>query len=86
MIDAHEVCAYSMRMPKKAVNLSIDADLLAKAREEAVNLSSLFEEALKESIREKEERRWREENKKAIDAYNEFVGEHGVFAEGFRSF
>lgn len=75
-----------MRMPKKAVNLSVDADLLAKARETEVNLSSLFEEALKESIREKEERRWREENKKAIHAYNEFVREHGVFAEGFRSF
>ncbi len=75
-----------MRMPKKAVNLSIDADLLARAREIDVNLSSLFEDALREGIREREEQRWREENKKAIDAYNEFVREHGVFAEGFRSF
>lgn len=75
-----------MRMAKKAVNLSVDADLLAKARAEEVNLSSLFEDALKESIRGKEERRWREENRKAIEAYNEFVREHGVFAEGFRSF
>lgn len=73
-------------MSKKAVNLSIDADLLAQAREARLNLSSLFEEALSKRIRAEEERRWREENKAAIEAANRFTEEHGIFGEEFRSF
>ena len=73
-------------MSKKAVNLSIDADLLAQAREARLNLSSLFEEALSKRVRAEEERRWREENKAAIKATNRFTEEHGIFGEDFRSF
>jgi len=75
-----------MRMPKKAVNLSIDADLLARAKAEHVNLSSVLEAALSKSVREREEARWREENKAAIEAYNRFTEETGIFGEEFRSF
>lgn len=75
-----------MRMPKKAVNLSVDAGLLAKAREQQMNLSSLLEEALSKSVREKEEKRWREENKAAIEASNRFTDDTGIFGEDFRSF
>ncbi|MDZ4382604.1 MAG: type II toxin-antitoxin system CcdA family antitoxin [Parvibaculum sp.] len=73
-------------MPKKAVNLSVDADLLARAKAEHVNLSSLLEAALSKSVREREEARWREENKAAIEAYNHFTEENGIFGEDFRSF
>lgn len=75
-----------MRMRKKAVNLSVDADLLARAKAEHVNLSSLLEAALSKSVREREEARWREENKAAIEAYNRFTEENGIFGEDFRSF
>ncbi|PKQ00353.1 MAG: acetoacetyl-CoA synthase [Alphaproteobacteria bacterium HGW-Alphaproteobacteria-12] len=75
-----------MRMPKKAVNLSIDPDLLARAKAQRVNLSSLLEEALSKSVREREEARWREEHKTAIEAYNRFTEETGIFGEEFRSF
>jgi len=30
--------------------------------------------------------RWREENREAIAAYNEYVEEHGVFSDGVRAF
>ena len=75
-----------MRMPKKAVNLSVDAELLARAKAAKVNLSSVLEEALSRSVREREERRWRDENKSAIEAYNRFTEENGIFGEDFRSF
>ena len=75
-----------MRMPKKAVNLSVDAELLAKAKAAKVNLSSVLEEALSRSVREREERRWREENKSAIEAYTRVTEENGIFGEDFRSF
>lgn len=73
-------------MTKKAVNLSIDADLLAQAREARLNLSALLEEALSKQVRAEEERRWRQENKAAIEAANGFAEEHGVFGEDFRPF
>lgn len=75
-----------MRMAKKAVNLSIDAELLAEARAAEVNLSAFLEDALKKDLKERQESRWREENRKAIEAYNEFVRENGIFAESLRSF
>jgi antitoxin CcdA len=75
-----------MRMAKKAVNLSVDADLLARARKADVNLSATFEEALRGRIHEEEQARWRSENARAIEAYNDFVREHGVFGEGLRLF
>ena len=70
----------------KAVNLSVDAELLARAKAAKVNLSSVLEEALSRSVREREERRWRDENKSAIEAYNRFTEENGIFGEDFRSF
>ena len=57
-----------MRMTKKAVNLSVDADLLARAKEMKVNLSATLEEALRERARDEERRRWKEENREAIEA------------------
>jgi antitoxin CcdA len=75
-----------MRMAKKAVNLSVDAALLAKAKAARLNLSALLEEALSRQLRAEEERRWRQENRAAIEAANGFAQEHGLFGEDVRSF
>jgi antitoxin CcdA len=65
--------------PKKPVNLSIDSDLLQQARELKVNLSKALEERLAAIVREERARRWQEENREAIEAYNRFVDKHGLF-------
>lgn len=65
--------------PKKPVNLSIDSDLLQQARELKVNLSKALEERLAVIVREERARRWQEENREAIEAYNRFVDKHGLF-------
>lgn len=65
--------------PKKPVNLSINSDLLRQARELKLNLSKALEERLLEVLKEERRRRWQEENREAIEAYNRFVEEHGVF-------
>lgn len=77
-----------MRMPirtspsraKKAVNLSVDAELLREARANGLNLSSLLERALAGEAA----RRWLAENREAIEAYNAEVREHGVWSDGLR--
>lgn len=75
-----------MRMRKKAVNLSVDADLLARAKEMDLNLSATFEEVLREKTREEEQRRWVEENRDAIEAFNRRIERDGVWSDGLRRF
>ena len=65
--------------PKKAVNLSINSDLLRQARELRINLSRSLEEKLEQLLREERARRWQEGNREAIEAHNRFVEKYGVF-------
>ncbi len=78
--------AYDTQAPKRAANLSINADLLSKARELNINLSATLEQALVEALRKKARDRWVAENKAAMEAYNEYVDKHGAFSDGLRSF
>lgn len=71
---------------KRATNVSIRSDLLDAAREAGVNLSATLERALAEELASVRRARWREENREAIVAYNEYVDEHGTFSDGVRSF
>ncbi len=74
------------RRRKKATNLSIDHDLLDRARRLKLNLSQAVEAGLAEAIRQHERAQWLEKNRAALDAYNEHVEKHGVFSDGLRSF
>jgi antitoxin CcdA len=78
--------AYDTQAPKKAANLSINADLLSRAKELDINLSATLEQALVEVLRTRMREQWVAENQAAMEAYNEHVEKHGVFSDGFRSF
>ena len=69
---------YNTQAPKRPANLSVNEDLLTKARE--------LEQALTAALREKQHARWLTENQAAIEAYNDHVDKHGVFSDGLRSF
>ena len=71
---------------KRAANVSVRSDLLAEAREAGVNLSATLERALVEEIANLKRERWREDNREAIEAYNDYVEEHGTFSDDVRSF
>lgn len=77
---------YNVKAPKKATNLSINSDLLAKSRKLDVNLSATLEQALKQKLAEDSAESWTRENATAIKAYNSFVEENGLFSDEFRSF
>ncbi|MDQ1303380.1 MAG: antitoxin CcdA [Pseudomonadota bacterium] len=77
---------YDTRAPKRPANLSVNGDLLNKARELDINLSATFELALAAALREKQRTQWLAENRTAIEAYNDHVEKHGVFSDGLRSF
>lgn len=71
---------------KKAVNLSISADLLLAARSNDINLSATLEAAVADQLRLVRGRQWLKENRDAIHAYNSDVDEHGTFSDGLRTF
>ena len=73
-------------VPKRAANVSVRRDLLEAARAAGVNLSATLERALIEELRELQRRRWREENREAIAAYNEHIAKHGTYSDGARRF
>jgi antitoxin CcdA len=79
-----------MRVPamsaKKAVNVSIRADVLDAARAEDINLSAILEGALTEQVRIRRRDRWLAENAEGIAAYNREAEEQGSFGDKVRSF
>lgn len=71
---------------RKAANLSIDADLLTEAKSLSVNISRAAEAGISEAVRKEKERRWKEENREAIENWNRYFEENGLpFAE-YRGF
>ena len=80
----HEI--YDLNAPKKPTNLSVNSDLLRRAREYGLNLSAVMEAALIEQVKKSQREHWLKENREAIDAYNEHVERNGVFSDDLRSF
>ena len=66
---------------KRAVNLFVDAELLDEARRLRINISETLEHRLRAIVRAEQEKRWLEENKAAIAAYNLRVQQHGLLSD-----
>lgn len=72
--------------PKRAVNVSVDAEILKVAKEMKLNLSQAFEDTLRERTQKERERRFKEEIKPFIDAHNALTERVGVFGEELLDF
>jgi antitoxin CcdA len=72
--------------PKRATNVSVRSDLLSAARAAGVNLSATLERALIEELAEGKRKKWREDNRDSIAAYNEHIDKCGAFSDDVRSF
>lgn len=77
---------YDREATKKPTSLDVNGDLLEKARELGVDLENTLEEALALEVRKRQREAWLEENREAIQSYNEHVSRHGVFSSGLRGF
>ena len=77
---------YNPDAPKKPTNLSLNSDLVQKAKEENINISSIVEQAIADELKMRKELEWKAENKKSIDDYNEFTDRIGFLSDGLRSF
>lgn len=77
---------YNLNAPKKSANLSINSDLILQAKALKINLSKLLEEKLAATIAAQKEQIWLQENKDAIENYNERVSQKGMFSDRLRRF
>ena len=77
---------YNKDAKKRATNISINSDLLEKAKKYKINISANVEKTLEELIKQEEIKNWEKENKEAIESYNERIAKNGVFSDGLRSF
>jgi len=77
---------YNRNAPKKPTNLTINSDLLIKAKELKINISSVLEQALAERLKQTQKDEWLQENSESIASYNEHIEQFGVFSDTVRSF
>ncbi len=77
---------YNTSAPKKPTNLTVNSDLLRIAKELKINVSATLEKALAEKVNEQQRQTWLAENKQAIDDYNQFIENNGVFSDDLRKF
>jgi antitoxin CcdA len=76
----------SPQRAKKAVNVSISADLLEAARSRDINLSATLESALEDRLRQRRRDEWLANNGDSIEAYNRDVEKRGMFGDSLRTF
>ncbi len=71
---------------KRAVNVSVRADLIDEAKALGTNISAVLERALDEEHRHQRAERWRAENAAAIDEANAELARNGLWSDGLRLF
>lgn len=72
--------------PKRAANLSLNAEVLDRARELGMNISQTVDELLAKEVQRRYWERWNTDNEAAIAAYNERVERDGLPLARYRSF
>lgn len=71
---------------RKATNLSLDQRLVAEAKDLELNVSRIAEQAITDAVRAEKNRRWKEENREALESWNDWIRENGLPLEKHRLF
>ena len=76
----------SRRGKTTPTNVSLDAALVAEAKNLGVSISQASNRGLQEAVKSARAERWLEENKAALESYNTWVEANGLPLEKFRLF
>ena len=71
---------------RRTANVSLDNDLVREARELGLNVSRACNNGLTLAVRTERERRWREENRDAIEERVRYVEANGLPLASLRMF
>ena len=77
---------YNVKAAKKPVTVTINGDLIRKARSLHIYVSQTLESSLIELVRQKKCEQWVKENKDANAEYNKGVEKEGTLNDGIRKF
>ncbi|MBI5276287.1 MAG: type II toxin-antitoxin system CcdA family antitoxin [Burkholderiales bacterium] len=72
--------------PKKPTNLSLNSKVLEMARDLGMNISQTVDALLAEEVKRRYWEKWKEENKDAMEAYNERIRREGLPLAKYRKF
>lgn len=75
---------YNVEATKRPVNLTLNSDLVARARAEGLNLSALAEEAVAAALTRIEAARFAAEIARACDVHERYLAEYGSLGEAVR--
>jgi antitoxin CcdA len=71
---------------RRPTNVTLPVELVAEAKALNINVSQACESGLAHSVAEARRARWLEDNKEAIEAYNDMVERDGLPLDEFRQF
>ncbi len=85
MANAATSASYDRNGPRRAVNLSLNEELVARAKKSTRNLSATVEELLAGYVQQEQARRRAEDEKldEVISALNAFNEQHGFLSDDF---
>jgi antitoxin CcdA len=72
--------------PKRAVNLSLNSQVLDLAKEMGLNISQTVDQLLSAEVQRQYWERWQTDNAKAIAEYNARIEREGLFSDRVRTF
>ncbi|MDX8493747.1 type II toxin-antitoxin system CcdA family antitoxin [Mesorhizobium sp. VK22B] len=76
----------SSKSQRKSVRISIGARLIEDAKALGINISRASESGIATAVAAEKTRRWQEENREAIDSWNDYVRRNGLPLAKYRLF
>jgi antitoxin CcdA len=74
------------RPARRVANVTLPEPLVQEANALGINISQACEKGLAAAVSEARRVVWLKENRSAIDAWNEYIEEHGIPLSEFRQF
>ncbi|MBL8649010.1 MAG: type II toxin-antitoxin system CcdA family antitoxin [Sphingopyxis sp.] len=72
--------------PKKPTNVSLSAELVEEAKRLGINVSEACQSGLAAEVKKAREAAWREENRAAIESWNDYTRRNGLPLAKYRRF
>ena len=72
--------------PRRRLKVQLDAALMADVEALDIDITFAASAGIKEAIAKEKGRRWLEENRGALEYFNEWVAEHGLPLAKYRMF
>ena len=76
----------SQQPPRRPTNVTLSESLLREAKDLDINVSQACERGLAAEVVEVKAQRWLRENRAAMDAWNDYVAQHGLPLAAFQQF